>query len=246
MTAKNRDTSTLRLAGYSELVERYNLEPIPNWHKSFVATKTVHQIGSSRGIVRRSTRPNTGRTMRRKEPSRKSWTCPTDSSISSFASDCKTTAGFRHGNAKATSISYQTTRKPEWNVSFGQHTESSEIGERIDRSSSFLDSPVVLYPRSLKTQLRSPRFSSSYLLNGTEGNVRMEFEKVGSPGWTRTNNLRINSPPLDQLSYRGTETGLGSIAQLMGHVDWRCPTSSSQAVEQSAVGTDSDGQATGT
>ena len=27
----------------------------------------------------------------------------------------------------------------------------------------------------------------------------------GSPGWTRTNDPRINSPMLYQLSYRGTE-----------------------------------------
>ena len=31
---------------------------------------------------------------------------------------------------------------------------------------------------------------------------RME-NVVGSPGWARTNDLRINSPPLYQLSYRG-------------------------------------------
>src|ERR1022692_3224981 len=29
---------------------------------------------------------------------------------------------------------------------------------------------------------------------------------IGSPGWTRTNDQRINSPTLYQLSYRGAET----------------------------------------
>ena len=51
MTANNRDTSTRRLAGYSELVERYNLEVIPNWHKSFVATNATRQSDSTRGVV---------------------------------------------------------------------------------------------------------------------------------------------------------------------------------------------------
>jgi hypothetical protein len=31
------------------------------------------------------------------------------------------------------------------------------------------------------------------------------FEKSGSPSWARTNDLRINSPSLYQLSYRGKE-----------------------------------------
>ena len=31
---------------------------------------------------------------------------------------------------------------------------------------------------------------------------------IGSPGWTRTNDQRINSPTLYQLSYRGTGEGI--------------------------------------
>lgn len=37
--------------------------------------------------------------------------------------------------------------------------------------------------------------------------------KSGSPSWTRTNDLGINSPALYQLSYRGKEPG-GVIAAL--------------------------------
>ena len=39
------------------------------------------------------------------------------------------------------------------------------------------------------------------------GSVRAEnpFRINGSPGWTRTNDQRINSPTLYRLSYRGTE-----------------------------------------
>jgi hypothetical protein len=33
-------------------------------------------------------------------------------------------------------------------------------------------------------------------------------EVIGSPGWTRTNDQRINSPTLYRLSYRGVD-GMG-------------------------------------
>ncbi len=35
-----------RLAGYSELIKRYNLEVSPNWHISKVATGGIHRIDS--------------------------------------------------------------------------------------------------------------------------------------------------------------------------------------------------------
>ena len=51
MVGNNQDKSTPRLAGYAALVERYGLEIIPNWHKSFVAVTGTHQIYSSRGLI---------------------------------------------------------------------------------------------------------------------------------------------------------------------------------------------------
>ncbi len=51
MVENNQDKSTPRLAGYAALVERYGLEIIPNWHKSFVAVTGTHQIYSSSGLI---------------------------------------------------------------------------------------------------------------------------------------------------------------------------------------------------
>ena len=51
MVGNNQDKSTPRLAGYAALVERYGLEIIPNWHKSFVAVTGTHQIYSSSGLI---------------------------------------------------------------------------------------------------------------------------------------------------------------------------------------------------
>ena len=51
MVGNNQDKSTPRLAGYAALIERYGLEIIPNWHKSFVAVTGTHQIYSSSGLI---------------------------------------------------------------------------------------------------------------------------------------------------------------------------------------------------
>ena len=51
MVENNQDKSTPRLAGYAALIERYGLEIIPNWHKSFVAVTGTHQIYSSSGLI---------------------------------------------------------------------------------------------------------------------------------------------------------------------------------------------------
>ena len=45
------DKSTHRPAGYAALIERYGLDVIPNWHRSFVATTGTHRISSSRGVI---------------------------------------------------------------------------------------------------------------------------------------------------------------------------------------------------
>jgi len=54
---KGFDTSNLRLAGYSALVERYGLEVMPNWHVSFVAISGTHRVEMSGGQVREIYRP---------------------------------------------------------------------------------------------------------------------------------------------------------------------------------------------
>jgi len=47
----DQDNPTHRLAGYAALIGRYDLDVIPNWHKSLVATSGIHRIGSSGGII---------------------------------------------------------------------------------------------------------------------------------------------------------------------------------------------------
>ena len=41
--------------------------------------------------------------------------------------------------------------------------------------------------------------------------ILRDMKEIGSSGWTRTNDLRINSPTLYQLSYRGS-AGYGGAA----------------------------------
>lgn len=40
-----------RPAGYAALIERYDLDVIPNWHKSLVATSGIHRVNSSAGVI---------------------------------------------------------------------------------------------------------------------------------------------------------------------------------------------------
>jgi len=51
MTENDQDGSILRLAGYAELVKRYELDVIPNWHKSLVAASGIHRIATRQGIT---------------------------------------------------------------------------------------------------------------------------------------------------------------------------------------------------
>ena len=44
---------------------------------------------------------------------------------------------------------------------------------------------------------------SQSLENKTKASDALAFVKSGSPSWVRTNDLRINSPSLYRLSYRG-------------------------------------------
>lgn len=47
----NQNNVIHRLAGYAELIDRYDLDVIPNWHKSLVTTRGIHRIDINKGIV---------------------------------------------------------------------------------------------------------------------------------------------------------------------------------------------------
>ncbi|MBN1257383.1 MAG: Fic family protein [Planctomycetes bacterium] len=51
MSKSNVDSSIRRPAGYTELIDRFNLQVIPNWHKSYVTSKGKHQIETAGGVV---------------------------------------------------------------------------------------------------------------------------------------------------------------------------------------------------
>ena len=51
MIENNQDKSTHRAAGYVALIGRYNLDVIPNWHRSFVVTTGTHRIDARGGII---------------------------------------------------------------------------------------------------------------------------------------------------------------------------------------------------
>ena len=44
MTEINQDKSKYRPAGYAALIERYDLDVIPNWHKSLVTASGIHRF----------------------------------------------------------------------------------------------------------------------------------------------------------------------------------------------------------
>ena len=46
MVGNEQDQSVHKPAGYAALIERYDLEVIPNWHKSLVAAHGIHRIDS--------------------------------------------------------------------------------------------------------------------------------------------------------------------------------------------------------
>jgi len=51
MAENDQDKSTHRLAGYAALIERCDLDVIPNWHRSFVATSGTHRVYSTGGVI---------------------------------------------------------------------------------------------------------------------------------------------------------------------------------------------------
>jgi len=51
MAQNDQNKSTYRLVGYAALIERYDLDVIPNWHKSLVTASGIHRIDSSGGVI---------------------------------------------------------------------------------------------------------------------------------------------------------------------------------------------------
>ena len=51
MAENEKDKSTYRLAGYAALIKRYDLDVIPNLHKSLVTTSGIHRIDSSVSVI---------------------------------------------------------------------------------------------------------------------------------------------------------------------------------------------------
>ncbi|MDP8228395.1 MAG: Fic family protein [Candidatus Electryoneaceae bacterium] len=51
MIELSMDNTNLRPVGYAELVRRYRLEVIPNWHRSMIAFSGTHTINTTDGIV---------------------------------------------------------------------------------------------------------------------------------------------------------------------------------------------------
>jgi hypothetical protein len=51
MAENGQEPAKLRLAGYAALIELYDLDVIPNWHRSLVATSGIHRIDSTGEMI---------------------------------------------------------------------------------------------------------------------------------------------------------------------------------------------------
>ena len=51
MAENDKNKSTYRLAGYAALIKWYDLDVIPNWHRSLVTTGGIHRIDSSGSVI---------------------------------------------------------------------------------------------------------------------------------------------------------------------------------------------------
>ncbi len=50
MTTENKEPNKFRVTGYAELVERYKLKIIPNWHQSMIADSSAHRVNEVMGV----------------------------------------------------------------------------------------------------------------------------------------------------------------------------------------------------
>ncbi|MFZ4397270.1 MAG: hypothetical protein ACOYOU_16765 [Kiritimatiellia bacterium] len=46
MSEGKKKEFSIRPAGYAALIEKLNLDVIPNWHRSMIATGSIHRIDS--------------------------------------------------------------------------------------------------------------------------------------------------------------------------------------------------------
>ncbi len=51
MSENKRETVAARPAGYAELIGRYQLDVIPNWHRSLVAVSGIHRVHEHEGVI---------------------------------------------------------------------------------------------------------------------------------------------------------------------------------------------------
>ena len=51
MLDTDQEHSTTRPAGYAELIKRYDLEVISNWHLSTVTASGIHRVRQQAGIT---------------------------------------------------------------------------------------------------------------------------------------------------------------------------------------------------
>ena len=51
MSENVQEKAMLRAAGYTALIDQYDLEVIPNWHKSLVTTSGIHRINSTGNVI---------------------------------------------------------------------------------------------------------------------------------------------------------------------------------------------------
>ena len=51
MIQNDQEEATLRPAGYAALIERYSLDVIPNWHRSWVAPSGIHRVDSTEDVI---------------------------------------------------------------------------------------------------------------------------------------------------------------------------------------------------
>jgi len=51
MVENDQDKSAYRPAGYAALINRYDLDVIPNRHKSLLTASGIHRIDSSEGVI---------------------------------------------------------------------------------------------------------------------------------------------------------------------------------------------------
>ena len=51
MVEIEQNKSKYRPAGYAALIDWYDLDVIPNWHKSLVTASGIHRIDSSESVI---------------------------------------------------------------------------------------------------------------------------------------------------------------------------------------------------